>query len=178
MNVTACQVHEEPKHLNKPVNVNTEVTATANASMKTEIQKEADQGVLQAISPKISEKTASSPNNLEVFGPQTKSSSKEAAKNKPAFSKTLEVINPPKPSISKRGGLHTLDVTKLKSDDPESANNCTDLEVPTLTATYRKRSESFEEVTKDSLKVTRKIATKHHYDVSGVTLSLYPHRAS
>ena len=154
MNVTSCQVHEEPKHLNKPANVNTEVTATANASVKTEIQKEAGQDVLEVISPKVSKKTASSPNNLEVFDPQTQSSSKKAAKNKPAFSKTLEIINPPKQNISKRGGLHTLDVMKLKSDDPESSNNCTDLEVPTPTATYRKRSESFEEVKKDSLKVT------------------------
>lgn len=172
MNVTACQVHEEPKHLNEPANVNTEVTATANASVKTEIQKEAGQGVLEVISPKVSKKTTLSLNNLEIFDPQTKTPSKEAAKNKPAFSKTLEVINPPKQSISKRGSLRTLDVTKLKSDDPEPANNCTDLEVPTLGATYRKRSESFEEVKKDSLKVTGHVETKDHYDVSGVTLSL------
>ena len=154
--MTTCQVHEEPKHLSEAGNVNTEVTATANASVKTQIQTETDKGgpAPQVISPKVSRKTTASSNNLEVFNPQTKSSSKEAVKNKLSTFKTLDVISPQKQSIPKRSSLHSLDITKLKSDGPDSATNSTELQVPTFRATYRKRSESFEEVKEDSLKVT------------------------
>jgi hypothetical protein len=169
VNVITCQVHDEPNYLKE--SDKTEVTATANASVKTQTQvtqktqttqqkTSQDDPISRVASPKVTKNRTPSSNALEVFNSQDKSSPKEAAKNRPPTPNTLEIFNPLNRSSSKRSSLHTLDVSTLKPQDLDASNNnCTELEPPTLGATYRKRSESFEDENSFSLKVIGRTKT-------------------
>ena len=158
MNVTTCQIHDEPR---KKCAAKTEVTATANACIKTQqaqkMQATAQKGGQD--DQKVTKSKAPS-SHTDVFITASKSSSDEVAKHKSATPSTLSVFSPRNRSSSKRSSFHTLDVSALNTEDPHSLSS-TELERPKLGAIYRKRSKSFEEEDV-SLKVIIKTSKKYH----------------
>jgi hypothetical protein len=141
VDVTTCQVHDEPK----TKCAKTDVTATANASIKTQKAEKISTTTQKASQDEPSSRVASPKkkrnSNTVVFTPENKSSSDEVVKNKATSLNTLDVLSPGNRSSIKRNSFHTLDVSAL---DPQDSS-CTELELPKLGAVYRKRSESFEE---------------------------------